>query len=347
MHQRPPADPINKDELLAPDGTSFATIDPSPGHHHHLPQDMVIIDRFGAVEPSVNASTVYHGENSDELSDGSGTAHDRTADLLDDVFGSSSTTGDVHHREHHHDHQSHVPASSIVTAPSPSFSAASATVISSDHPQEHRDVHPSDMNRLRHDHSTAGYREGLSAGKTKTLQVGFDEGYSLGAALGIMVGGLLGLLEGLVVAVPGDTETTEEQSESISALLVRARQDLSAQSIYSPAFFAPDGTWTYDLGESGDAGENTIYDVAGAHPLIKTWRRIVDGQLDRTGIRWGRPGEEDALAAAIGLVAEDEELSSGLAHSSTKTASTTSPRPDSVPTASRASTNTNASALDW
>ncbi|CAK7263446.1 Essential protein Yae1, N terminal [Sporothrix epigloea] len=347
MHQRPPADPIDKDDLLAPDGTSFATMDQSPGHPHHLPQDMVIIDSYGAVEPDVDASTVYHGDISDELSDESGTAIHRTADLFDDVFGLSSTTGDLHQQERHHYHQSHAPASSIVTASSPSVSAASALSIPLDHTQEHRDAHPSDMNRLRHDHSTAGYREGLSAGKTKTLQVGFDEGYPLGAALGTMVGGLLGLLEGLVVAVPGDTGTIEEQSESPSALLARARKDLSARSIYSPAFFAPDGTWTYDLDESGEAGETTIYDVAGAHPLIKTWRMIVDGQLDRTGIRWGKPGEEAALAAAIGLVTEDEDADGGPAHSSTKAASTTSPRPDGVPAASRAPTSSSASALDW
>src|SRR5277367_5361674 len=38
---------------------------------------------------------------------------------------------------------------------------------------------PSDIPRLRSEHSTSGYREGLSTAKNTTIQEGFDEGYSL------------------------------------------------------------------------------------------------------------------------------------------------------------------------
>ncbi|CAK7232932.1 Essential protein Yae1, N terminal [Sporothrix curviconia] len=353
MHQRPPADPSNKDDLLAPAGISFATMDPSP-------EDVAVVGARDAAGPAVDASTVYHGEAIDE-------AGGSAVDLFDDVFGTSPTSGDIHHHGHHehqehHDHgdhdESHLPAPDAATVSPLTIPTSAGTASASGHRREHHehhDHHPSDMNRLQQDHSTAGYREGLSAGKNNTLQTGFDEGYPLGAALGTMVGRLLGLLEGLVVALPGgDAGGTgeEEQAESLSALLVRARQDLTARSIYSPAYFAADGTWTYDLDnhtEASEANEATIYDVAGAHPLIKTWRGIVDRQLDRRGIRWGKPGEEEALAAAIGLKDDDES------QGGTKTAATASPRPDAAaaaaPTAAAArapaSSSTNASALDW
>ncbi|CAK7237257.1 Essential protein Yae1, N terminal [Sporothrix bragantina] len=330
MHQRPPADPSNKDDLFAPAGISFATMDQSPP-----PQGVAMVNPRDANAPAVDASTVYHGEASDETGGGGDAGGSHAVDLFDDVFGTSPTSGNAHHHEHqeHHHQGSHATASSATA----STSIAAATA--SGPPREHSDHHPSDMNRLQQEHSTAGYREGLSAGKNKTLQEGFDEGYPLGAALGTMVGGLLGMLEGLVVALPGDAGTGEELAESLSGLLVRARQDLTARSIYSLAYFAPDGTWTYDLDDN--AGEATIYDVAAAHPLIKTWRGIMDRQLDRRGIRWGKPGEEAALAAAIGL--KDDE-----SHGSAKAASTTSPRPDAAPATARApASSNNASALDW
>ncbi|CAK7275341.1 Essential protein Yae1, N terminal [Sporothrix epigloea] len=339
-------DPINKDELLAPDGTFFA-VDPSPVRHPRPTED----PRLGAVEPAADATVSYHGDASDELSGEANAAGHRDVDLFDDVFGFLPTSGNDNRQGHDHYHQSpsqgFAPASSTVTTASPNIATSTITARPPDHTQEHRDLHPSDMNRLRHDHSTAGYREGLSAGKNKTLQVGFDEGYPLGAALGTMVGGLLGLLEALVVARPADTRTADGSGEFLSGLLARARQELTARSIYSPMYFAPDGTWIFELDEGGEAGECTIYDVAGAHPLIKTWRGIVDKQLDRANIRWGKPGEEAALAAAIGLVTEDEEGSSAPAQSGTRTASTTSPRADGAPTASRAPTSSNVSALDW
>ncbi|CAK7199057.1 Essential protein Yae1, N terminal [Sporothrix eucalyptigena] len=330
MHQRPPADPNNKDDLLAPAGVSFATMDPSPN------AGAVAISPLDETEPAVDANTVYHGEaGGDGASGDHGSSH-HAVDLFDDVFGTSPTSGEGHHYR-----DGHNSPSGAATASSPTIPSTTAGL------HGHRDHHPSDMNRLQQDHSTAGYREGLSAGKNATLQAGFDEGYPLGAALGTMVGGLLGLLEGLVVALPSDSvpsSSTGGDAESLSTLLARARQELTARSIYSTEYFAPDGTWTYDM-EEQDGQESTIYDVAGAHPLIKTWRGIVDRQLDRRGIRWGKPGEEAALAAALGLKDEEDGEEAGHSHAASKADATTSPRPD-APAASRAPPN-NASALDW
>ncbi|MCJ1437259.1 Essential protein Yae1, N terminal [Xylographa pallens] len=68
-------------------------------------------------------------------------------------------------------------------------------------PDSHHATHPSDIPRLRSQHSTAGYRDGLSASKTPALQPGFDEGYTLGAVLGLKAGELLGVLEGVCAAL--------------------------------------------------------------------------------------------------------------------------------------------------
>ncbi|MCJ1420763.1 Essential protein Yae1, N terminal [Xylographa parallela] len=68
-------------------------------------------------------------------------------------------------------------------------------------PDSYHATHPSDIPRLRSQHSTAGYRDGLSASKTPALQPGFDEGYTLGAVLGLKAGELLGVLEGVCTAL--------------------------------------------------------------------------------------------------------------------------------------------------
>ena len=59
----------------------------------------------------------------------------------------------------------------------------------------------SDTPRLRSIHVTAGYRDGIADGKTRSVQAGFDEGYSLGAVMGLNVGWILGTLKGLITAI--------------------------------------------------------------------------------------------------------------------------------------------------
>src|SRR6187431_1331366 len=62
-------------------------------------------------------------------------------------------------------------------------------------------AHPSDMHRLQREHSTAGYREGITVAKAQSIQEGFDEGFGLGATVGARAGQLLGLLEGVANAL--------------------------------------------------------------------------------------------------------------------------------------------------
>ncbi|KAI6368656.1 Essential protein Yae1, N terminal [Pyricularia grisea] len=135
---------------------------------------------------------------------------------------------------------------------------------------------PSDMRRLQSEHTTAGYREGVTVAKAASVQAGFDEGFGLGATLGLSAGEIVGVLEGLAAAVPGD--------ERLAALLGEARLDLSARSIFGTTYWDPDGTWTYPV-PGQDGGDVVFKDVVEAHPLIARWRVVLNEQLHRWGVR--------------------------------------------------------------
>jgi hypothetical protein len=185
---------------------------------------------------------------------------------LDDVFGSESDS---------------FPASG-------DDGNATAVVTSLDRPGSPR--HPSDMRRLETEHATAGYREGISTAKEKTVQAGFDEGFSLGATIGLAAGQLLGMLEGIDDALKsrlggqaGSQAGSQDGQGTSSAaatseLLVEAKQELSVLKIFSPDYWAPDGNWSYDVEPHGDGDEILFPDVAKAHPLIRKWTAVVDEQ---------------------------------------------------------------------
>ncbi|RSL66079.1 hypothetical protein CEP54_003937 [Fusarium duplospermum] len=153
-------------------------------------------------------------------------------DALDDVFGSGPSSPTA---EHHHDESV---------------------------------SHPSDINRLQTEHTTAGYREGITVSKEKSLQEGFDEGFSLGATVGLKAGQLLGVLEGIADAARTPETTT---------LLNQAREDLSVKGIFKADYWAEDGNWKYEVKAEGD--DVVFADVADAHPLIKKWTAVLDEQV--------------------------------------------------------------------
>lgn len=215
---------------------------------------------------------------------------------LDDVFGPESES---------------VPASGNGAALSMSGGGdAPAVVTSLDRPESPR--HPSDMRRLEAEHATAGYREGISAAKERTVQAGFDEGFSLGATIGLAAGQLLGTLEGIDDALKnrlgGQASSQDGQNTaaatSTSELLTEAREELSVPKIFSPAYWAPDGNWSYEVEPDGDGdGDQVLFPhVAKAHPLIRKWTAIVDEQvrlwkIDRSVLD-GEDGEARMEAAA-------------------------------------------------
>jgi hypothetical protein len=147
-------------------------------------------------------------------------------------------------------------------------------------------THPSDIECLRSTHSTAGYREGVSASKTKALQPGFDEGYTLGAVLGLRVGKILGILHGVCEALK---DTDEEYKQKYENMRSRAIQELKFENIFAKEWWGEDGVWKWDVlvksplpkqeVESERNEVETFVDVADSHPIIKTWFELLSGLI--------------------------------------------------------------------
>ncbi|KAI1424616.1 hypothetical protein F5Y12DRAFT_443453 [Xylaria sp. FL1777] len=145
-----------------------------------------------------------------------------------------------------------------------------------------------DTRRLRSQHNTVGYREGITAGKAASIQAGFDQGFSLGANIGIRAGQLLGLLEGISAALAeaGD-------SAHADALLSEAAAELNPESIFTSEFWAPDGDWVYPVTASHEGGEIVYPNVAEQHPLILKWSRIARAEADKWLVDQALPILED------------------------------------------------------
>ncbi|KAJ6444081.1 ABC1 domain-containing protein [Purpureocillium lavendulum] len=150
-------------------------------------------------------------------------------------------------------------------------------------------AHPSDMHRLETEHTTAGYREGITASKESSMQAGFDEGFSLGAAIGQQVGHLLGLLEGVFDAVKGESG---EAAKTMESQLATAREELARSRIFSSDYWAPDGNWTYEV-QVAEGADILFSDVAKAHPLVRKWTEVVDEYTTQWGIDKTVLHEED------------------------------------------------------
>ena len=146
---------------------------------------------------------------------------------------------------------------------------------------------PSDIPRLRTTHTTAGYRDGIAASKTQSLQPGFDEGYSLGAILGLRVGYILGILEALYVAVP----PVGEGKDRLNTMLREAREDLSVGKVFGRGVWGKDGVWAYEVASKEE--EVTFEEVVNAHPVLKEWNARVKEEMERLGVDEGKfRGEE-------------------------------------------------------
>lgn len=138
---------------------------------------------------------------------------------------------------------------------------------------------PSDMSRLRSQHRTSGYREGLSSAKNTTIQEGFDEGYGLGAVMGLEVGTILGLLEGIYASVLKLGKDEHLEKDRIRSLLEKARRDLRTEEVFSRQWWGDDGTWRYEV--AGEDGEVTFKEVVSAHPTIQKWKELVNDEVKR------------------------------------------------------------------
>lgn len=152
--------------------------------------------------------------------------------------------------------------------------------------QQRGNSEPSDIPRIKEKHTTEGYRDGVTQGKGKSVQVGFDEGYSLGAILGLRIGKILGLLEGILGGVDGEEKTRVE------GLLNQAKKELSTQTIFGTEFWGEDGIWKFEVVEH--KGKEVLFpDVAAAHPLIQKWEKVVKEEVEKWGIDLGIFDTED------------------------------------------------------
>lgn len=177
---------------------------------------------------------------------------------------------------------------------------------------EHPDaVHPSDMLRLQREHTTAGYREGITVAKDGSIQKGFDEGFSLGASVGLVAGQLLGLLEGIAEAVRG---RDDDEAKNTVRLATEAREDLSTAKIFGVEYWEEDGNWKFEVAPK-DGPEILFSDVAHAHPLVRKWTRTVEGQVvlwkidrslldDETGARLESVMDEGITASSAAPAAK-------------------------------------------
>jgi len=156
---------------------------------------------------------------------------------------------------------------------------------------------PSSTSHIARQHTTDGYREGISASKHLHIQSGFDEGYILGAVLGLHVGRLIGCMDGL-------PKVNEKLKKS-------ARAELALEKVFGKEYFGEDGIWRWDVGGDDDSSqlrqrddnttaaavrkdlteeelkdkeEETFDHVVQRHPLIVKWTKIVLEEAKRCGL---------------------------------------------------------------
>ncbi|ETS78498.1 hypothetical protein PFICI_10560 [Pestalotiopsis fici W106-1] len=165
--------------------------------------------------------------------------------------------------------------------------AGSAVFDGSEHGAEARESHPSDTRRLQAEHTTAGYRDGITAAKAKSIQAGFDEGFGLGANIGLKAGQVLGFLEGITSALRAadrDDGGGGDDYREAQRHLEEARKELSTDSIYDEKYWLPDGTWRFELPSATAEGDVVFEDIAGAHPLVRKWNDVVKEQLSKWSV---------------------------------------------------------------
>jgi hypothetical protein len=149
----------------------------------------------------------------------------------------------------------------------------------------------SDVRRIHTVHSTAGYRDGISASKEKFIQEGFDEGFLLGAELGFAVGYIHCCME-LVKMAKGNS-MAENFEKRVDEIVAKASTELDMKNIFQPQFFDTDGVWKYPVqgildgkayDEEKDELNITMKDVAMAHPVITRWMKELENVAEELKI---------------------------------------------------------------
>jgi hypothetical protein len=131
-----------------------------------------------------------------------------------------------------------------------------------------------DLRSLHHQHSTLGYRDGITTSKAAFVQAGFDEGYPLGGRIGLRVGRLLGVLHGLAATFPTDTE--------ISRTLKSAEVELAAEKVFSAEWWDGDGVWKWVVDGEEEGGLDRVVE---AFPLLTKWQTRVWALAEGRGLK--------------------------------------------------------------
>ncbi|KAL9082503.1 MAG: hypothetical protein Q9159_006361 [Coniocarpon cinnabarinum] len=100
---------------------------------------------------------------------------------------------------------------------------------------------PSELPSLRRQHTTLGYRAGLSDGKDdpQRAQEGFDTGFPIGAEVGIRVGFVIGSLRELMKRDHGHRAGSGTSEGDVESLLKQAEEELKLEKLVTvPEFEA-------------------------------------------------------------------------------------------------------------
>ncbi|KAI2462899.1 hypothetical protein F4781DRAFT_418455 [Annulohypoxylon bovei var. microspora] len=143
-----------------------------------------------------------------------------------------------------------------------------------------------DTRRLQTQHTTEGFRDGITAGKVESIQTGFDQGFNLGANVGLKAGWILGLVEGVAGALK---ETGHHSPAHTDQLLSNAVKELSTESLFSGEYWASNGSWKYPVKGSRSDGEILFEDVASEHPVIIRWEKMIDQEVRRWSLDQNLP----------------------------------------------------------
>lgn len=139
----------------------------------------------------------------------------------------------------------------------------------------HRPELLSDLPTVKRQHMTDGYREGLTVGKAKVMQQGFDDGYPIGTAIALRVGRVLGVLEGYLASKSTTLGTTAEQS-SLKKVHDKAQEELACSALLK------------DMADDVIAEMKTI--PPSIELVIRKWERLVFGEVGESE----RPDETTA-----------------------------------------------------
>ncbi|RPA71439.1 hypothetical protein BJ508DRAFT_92026 [Ascobolus immersus RN42] len=138
---------------------------------------------------------------------------------------------------------------------------------------------PSEVQGLKRQHTTEGYRDGVTVGKEESVQKGFDEGYNIGALFGLRVGWLGGVVDGLVKCA----ELSEDKDvllDKVQLVKKKFLEETALEKLFSKDYFDDKAVWAYEVettnSHSGDEEEAYTFDeVVASHPIIKKWTGTV------------------------------------------------------------------------